>query len=128
MWYCKWDTTNSRVSDGPQSVKPDSTWIEYRFAAGGVNHNTQVATDTLHADGYVQQVVSDKDIDYASRNREKRNGLLRESDWTQMPDSPLTSEKKTEWATYRQSLRDLPTDVSDFDTAYLEDSDLPTIP
>ena len=30
------------------------------------------------------------------------------SDWTQMADSPLDSDK-TEWITYRQSLRDLPT-------------------
>jgi hypothetical protein len=25
-----------------------------------------------------------------------------------MPDSPLSDAKKTEWATYRQQLRDLP--------------------
>lgn len=36
-----------------------------------------------------------------------RNILLKECDWTQMTDSPLTSEKKTEWATYRQQLRDI---------------------
>jgi len=40
--------------------------------------------------------------------RKLRNVFLRSSDWTQMADSPLTSEKKTEWATYRQALRDLP--------------------
>jgi hypothetical protein len=40
--------------------------------------------------------------------RKLRNSFLRASDWTQMSDSPLTSEKKTEWATYRQALRDLP--------------------
>ena len=39
--------------------------------------------------------------------REKRNNLLIASDWTQMPDSPLSSTKKTEWATYRQNLRNL---------------------
>ena len=38
----------------------------------------------------------------------KRNRRLQDSDWTQMPDSPLTDTKKTEWATYRQALRDLP--------------------
>ena len=38
----------------------------------------------------------------------ERNQLLSESDWTQLPDSPLTTEKKTEWATYRQQLRDMP--------------------
>ena len=40
--------------------------------------------------------------------RKLRNSFLRASDWTQMADSPLTSEKKAEWATYRQALRDLP--------------------
>jgi len=37
-----------------------------------------------------------------------RDGLLAKSDWTQASDSPLSTSKKTEWATYRQSLRDLP--------------------
>lgn len=41
--------------------------------------------------------------------RERRNELLLNSDYTQLPDSPLTSAKKQEWATYRQALRDLPT-------------------
>ena len=40
--------------------------------------------------------------------RNKRNQLLVESDWTVMPDSPISESKKSEWKTYRQSLRDLP--------------------
>jgi len=40
--------------------------------------------------------------------RLERNIRLTESDWTQSSDSPLSSDKKTEWATYRQALRDLP--------------------
>ena len=40
--------------------------------------------------------------------RGQRNTLLNESDWTQVADSPLTNSKKAEWATYRQTLRDLP--------------------
>jgi hypothetical protein len=39
--------------------------------------------------------------------RLKRNNLLSQSDWTQFNDSPLSSEKKLEWATYRQLLRDV---------------------
>lgn len=35
----------------------------------------------------------------------KRNELLVKSDWTQMPDVPLAN--KSEWAVYRQSLRDI---------------------
>ena len=43
------------------------------------------------------------------RLREKRNRLLTDSDWTQFADSPLSDDKKAEWKTYRQALRDLPT-------------------
>jgi len=58
-------------------------------------------------------------------NRETRNELLAESDWTQMPDSPLTDEAKTSWATYRTSLRNLPTHEN---WPSLEDADWPTQP
>ena len=39
--------------------------------------------------------------------REQRDRLLIASDWTQASDSPLASGKKTEWAAYRQALRDM---------------------
>lgn len=39
--------------------------------------------------------------------RMPRNFDLASSDWTQMADSPLSQEKKAEWAAYRQQLRDL---------------------
>ena len=42
--------------------------------------------------------------------REERDDRLEASDWTQASDhsSPLADDKKAEWATYRQSLRNLP--------------------
>ncbi|WP_404389910.1 tail fiber assembly protein [Pseudoalteromonas phenolica] len=39
--------------------------------------------------------------------RKDRNDLLAQTDWTQMPDAPLATEKKTEFAEYRQALRDI---------------------
>jgi hypothetical protein len=39
--------------------------------------------------------------------RRVRHRMLLESDWTQMPDSPLNEEQKGAWATYRQQLRDI---------------------
>lgn len=39
--------------------------------------------------------------------RRQRDRLLAASDWTQLPDSPLTSEVRSAWASYRQALRDL---------------------
>ena len=44
--------------------------------------------------------------------RRERNIRLAQSDWTQMPDAPLTDEVKLQWATYRQELRDLPNNYS----------------
>tara|TARA_R110000851_G_scaffold265112_2_gene417664 strand:- start:908 stop:1354 length:447 start_codon:yes stop_codon:yes gene_type:complete len=44
--------------------------------------------------------------------RQYRDSYLFSSDWTQFPDSPLTTAKKAEWVTYRQSLRDVPEDYS----------------
>jgi len=45
--------------------------------------------------------------------RRERNQKLMDSDWTQASDYPsfifpLSDAKRAEWATYRQSLRDLP--------------------
>lgn len=40
--------------------------------------------------------------------RNKRDELLDDSDWTQVPDSPANS---SEWATYRQELRDITKDI-----------------
>ena len=47
--------------------------------------------------------------------REQRNMLLQECDWTQSPDSPLSNSKKTEWATYRTNLRNLPASYDSVD-------------
>jgi len=44
--------------------------------------------------------------------RRERNRLLAETDWTQGGDSPLTTQKKSDWAIYRTSLRTLPEDQS----------------
>ena len=57
--------------------------------------------------------VDTKEWDFDSaalyvRVRIDRDLKLTLSDWTQMPDSPLTSAKKAEWSTYRQALRDFP--------------------
>jgi hypothetical protein len=48
------------------------------------------------------------DVDYVAEEiKVKRNKLLQESDWTQIPNNPLTIEKQQEWAVYRQLLRDI---------------------
>lgn len=40
--------------------------------------------------------------------KEKRSQFLLASDWTQIPNNPLTAEQQQAWAAYRQQLRDVP--------------------
>jgi len=48
----------------------------------------------------------------AAANREYRNQLLSSTDWTQLPDAPLSDEQKSAYGAYRQALRDLPNHVN----------------
>lgn len=43
----------------------------------------------------------------------QRNARLYETDWTQLPNGPLTAEQVQAWADYRQQLRDLPQHTTD---------------
>lgn len=73
-----------------------------------------------------QALIDAAKNDNASRgSRSYRDYLLNESDWTQATDSALTDTKKTEWATYRTSLRNLPSHAN---WPNLEDDDWPTKP
>jgi len=57
---------------------------------------TDEEADAAHLEGLKNQFI-----------RPERNKLLTECDWTLGPDSPLTDEKKAEWRTYRQALRNM---------------------
>ena len=78
--------------------------------------NYTVVKQENDQDGLVRYKLSrksDSDITTQVNNnkwelvRQERAKLLSKTDWTQSNDSPLTDAKKTEWATYRQSLRDV---------------------
>jgi len=43
--------------------------------------------------------------------QERKLQMLRDTDWTQLPDSPLDSDTKTKWATFRQAIRDINKDA-----------------
>ncbi len=49
--------------------------------------------------------------------RQERDRLLKESDWTQLLDSPLTKEEQEKWRVYRQQLRDMPLEKEAMQTA-----------
>ena len=59
---------------------------------------------------YAQYAIDNQSVlnELPNTIRKQRNGLLSKSDWTQYPDCPLNAEQKTAWTTYRQALRDIP--------------------
>jgi len=71
---------------------------DFVYAVKVVNLTSQEKSD----------IANTQNLMMSTEKRNTRNSLLLDTDWTQMTDSPLTSEKKTEWANYRQALRDLP--------------------
>lgn len=50
--------------------------------------------------------------------RAQRNHKLTVCDWTQLADAPLTDEKRSEWASYRQALRDITTQSDPFNITW----------
>lgn len=44
----------------------------------------------------------------AMHARRRRDELLRQSDWTQVPDAPVAPTERAAWAAFRRKLRDLP--------------------
>ena len=79
--------------------------------------NTLDSMPSLEEDGFwsigytvVEKSEEEKEMHratFASHARLKRDGLLKESDWTQLGDCQLTETQKAHWEAYRQALRDV---------------------
>lgn len=70
----------------------------------------QVWNETSASAEEIQERIEEK----WNEVRTFRESLLKDSDWTQLQDSPITGSKLTEWQTYRQSLRDITTNGNPF--------------
>ncbi len=91
-------------------------WLPHVVVDGSANEKYDKSTfeitkdqviETRHWRKYTNEERAEI-LERDSRNtRNHRNHLLRESDWTRLDDNGLTSEKKSEWAQYRQQLRDI---------------------
>lgn len=84
----------------------DGKWFT-KFVAG------PIFTDTTDSEGKVTTAADNEaaykagvDADVSASVRTERNKKLSDTDWTQLADS---SADATAWATYRTSLRNLPT-------------------
>ena len=108
-------------SQGSSSHISDLSDILLEDGEGIIEGHYDRATQKI-VDGVVTEYVAD----FFPLIRNKRNELLKESDWTQVNDCPLSDSKKTEWATYRQELRDLTTTY--LDAVAIEEIVFPTKP
>ncbi len=115
-----WDQTTTEILDqlgadvvfeGPQAT--GGTVYQYSMRQGveliGSNWHTKYVLgpiftgETAAADEAAYKAR--KDSEQAVIIRRERSAKLKECDWTQVADSPVNKET---WATYRQSLRDVP--------------------
>lgn len=83
-------------------------------------------------DGTIEQLWSITELSLKEKIRRwvvgPRLSYLLQSDWTQVADSPLTSEEKAAWAEYRAKLRSITDDI-DFNTIKKRDQfDWPSPP
>ena len=90
-------------------------------AGNGDDELRWVLEDRLYVEGVTQDALDAAlaayvHADFVSQRameqlRNERNKLLSDSDWTQASD--VTLDNKVSWATYRQTLRDLPANTAD---------------
>jgi len=118
-----WETTTDEVLEalgadvifeGPQVT--GGTVYQYSQAAGVEQINgkwyTKYVLGPIFTDGETTATEQEaaykaaKDAEQAKSVRTARDEKLKDSDWTQIADAPVD---KAAWATYRQALRDVPT-------------------
>lgn len=92
---------------------------------GNADDLTQMVVDGAVVDK-PELSEAEKKAETIAELRKLRDNLLNISDWTQVTDSPLSDSKKAEWATYRQTLRDLPS--NHVNTTSIEDVSFPDAP
>ena len=83
-------------------VHSDWKWVECAETVGiGWNYD---GTNFTNPDTTTDAEKVEEKLDELRRKRKIR---LDQSDWTQVSDSSLSPKQKTDWATYRQELRDI---------------------
>lgn len=92
------------VFEGPQA-QPTRYQTAYRDGVQQINGKWYTKHSVADMDDDAKTAV---DAQQAAAVRSTRNQKLKDSDWTQVADAPVD---KAAWATYRQALRDISTQV-----------------
>jgi hypothetical protein len=106
-----WETTTTEVLEalgadvvfeGPQA-QPTRYQTAFRDGVEQIDGKWYTKYSVADIDDEAKAV---KDAEQAKSVRTARDEKLKDSDWTQIADAPVDKEI---WATYRQALRDVPT-------------------
>lgn len=93
--------------ESPAQLRNEYTYdmVEHKFVHIGLPPNQHAEWNPEIGDWSWDAELLEQDI------RRERNRLLSLSDWTQIPDAPLSTDMKNAWAGYRQELRDITSDL-----------------
>ena len=100
VWAVQWDTDKGQIEKRDLSIVEITDITPYNTALTKWDEANTLATAPV--------------VETEASVRATRDELLIQSDWTVLTDSPLSDVKVAEWKTYRQVLRDLPANTSDF--------------
>ena len=120
-------TTTAYQYSARDGVEQDANgnWVEKYVAkdmfADTTDDDGKKTTKAEHEAAYQATL----DATTAEGHRATRNKLLADTDWTQVNDSPLANDVKTQWAVYRSELRNI-TDLDEWPN--LADEDWPIAP
>ena len=97
--------SNVRITDALQALRPNSEYSVTGNVYSGIDWLDKYQTKPTEE----EVIVKVDELEAAEPIRllrEERNQRLAETDWTQGRDVTLSND--TDWKTYRQALRDLP--------------------
>ena len=110
--YSRYNINTGRFSG--HGSNPDAANVTAREGEGLIeghhDYDTQMVSGGAVVDVPAEIIEQKKIADAWDNFTVRRNQLLQSTDWTQVPDSPVSAAP---WAVYRQELRDLPTATAD---------------
>ena len=124
-------TSNGSSRTDPKTFTPQEL-IEWGYTGPFEQPVFDADTQVLQWDGsgYVSRDKTDEEVyleisEQWQKVRDCRLDKLRDSDWTQLPDSPV---EKSAWASYRQQLRDVTQQTNPFSIQWPQAPVNPPVP
>jgi len=105
--------------------KPELSFSQKLGEIYAVNAESEVVDVSYNIINLTGAEIEDKKNQWLFRAREIRNVYLRETDFTQLPDAPISEESKQEFTTFRVELRGMFDNFSESNTG-VSWPDIPT--